>query len=89
MNVRTGEQFLQVLRLAHYAPRWEVRSVMNPQWSVPHAQLVNLDDPDDVRTVSCLALRDRRYFRPIVTLEPTKEASHSEGARLRQLPATP
>ena len=44
---------------------WEVRSIFVPAKSAPHAHLVNLDDPRDVRIISCLTIADSQYFRLI------------------------
>ena len=42
---------------------WEVRSVSARFLSVPHAWLVNQDDPRDFRLVSCNTLADSRYYK--------------------------
>ena len=47
-------------------PVWEVQSVSTRFLSIPpipHARLVNQEDPCDVRMVSCAAIADGRSFK--------------------------
>lgn len=44
---------------------WEVQSVSTPFLSLPHARLVNQQDPCDIRLVSCNAIAEGSSFRLI------------------------
>jgi hypothetical protein len=61
--VRKGQRYAKVLGTSDSTVGWEVRSICKRIVSLPHAQLVNLADPSDVRMVSCGTVADDRYFR--------------------------
>ncbi len=64
-RVAEGQRYAKVYDRHGYRSGWEVRSIVVPVELLPHARLVNLDDPGDIRTVSCLTIADSRYFRLI------------------------
>ncbi len=55
-RVAEGQCYEKVYDRHGYRSGWEVRSITVPVELPPHARLVNLDDPGDIRTVSCLTL---------------------------------
>lgn len=63
-RIAEGQCFAKVNGRPSHRSGWQVRSIVFPVESLPHARLVNLDDPRDVRTVSCQTIADSQYFRP-------------------------
>ncbi|MDH3472727.1 MAG: hypothetical protein OEM59_03455 [Rhodospirillales bacterium] len=41
---------------------WRVKSICDTAMRMPHAQLVNVKDPLETRTVSCRTLINRAYY---------------------------
>ncbi len=64
-RVAEGQRYAKVYGRSGYRSDWEVRSIVVPVVSLPHARLVNLDDPGGIRKVSCLTIADSQYFRLI------------------------
>ncbi len=64
-QIQEGQRYAKVSGRTGFRSGWEVRSIVVPAESLPHAYLVNLDDPSDVRTISCLTIADSQYFRLI------------------------
>jgi hypothetical protein len=62
-QVREGQRYAKVLATFASTMGWEVRSICKRIVSLPHAQLVNLEDPTDIRMVSCGTVADDRYFK--------------------------
>jgi len=62
-QIQEGQRYAKVSGRTGFRSGWEVRSIVVPAESLPHAYLVNLDDPKDVRTISCLTIADSQYFR--------------------------
>jgi hypothetical protein len=87
-QVQEGQRYQSVFRFlgrnGHFnvhgrPPVWEVRSISTDFLSLPHARLVNREDPCDVRTVSCHAIAEGRFFKlvsqPEQQAEPSAEAA--------------
>ena len=81
-QIQEGQCYAKLSGRSGYRSGWEVRSIVVPIESLPHAYLVNLNDPSDVRTISCLTIADRRYFRLL-------GQSHQVGISSRNRPALP
>jgi hypothetical protein len=64
-QIQKGQRYAKVSGRPSFRTGWEVRSIFVPAKSAPHAYLINLDDPRDVRTISCLTISDSQYFRLI------------------------
>ena len=62
-DVKEGQRYTKIYGQPEYKSGWEVRAIVAVFKSLPHARLVNVDDPRDVRTVSCDTVADRRHFR--------------------------
>ena len=62
-GVKEGQRYAKIYGQPDYRSDWEVSSIVAVFKSLPHARLVNVDDPQDVRIVSCDTVADRRYFR--------------------------
>ena len=86
--VRKGQRYETVfdafephdrLNICTRPPVWEVQSVSTRFRSIPpipHARIVNAEDPCDIRLVSCAAIADERCFRLVEQTEaqPVPEA---------------
>ncbi len=62
-QIQKGQRYAKVSGRSGFRSGWEVRSIVAPAESLPHAYLVNLDDPNDVRSISCLTIADSQFFR--------------------------
>jgi hypothetical protein len=62
MPVTVGQCFVKTG--ASYPDIWQVVSIVQPPGFLAHARLVRIDNPDDCKTLSLLALADRRQFVP-------------------------
>ena len=63
IQVREGQYYAKVFDSLGCGMLWEVKSVSARFLSLPHAQLVNQEDPHDIRMISCDALADGRFFK--------------------------
>lgn len=85
-RITEGQCFAKVNGRPGHRSGWQVRSIVVPVESLPHARLVNLDDPRDVRIVSCQTIADSQYFKPIgppnkIALDPESELPTSRARR--------
>ena len=64
-QVEEGQCYRKIYGRGGYNSGWQVHSIAVPIEAMPHAHLVNIDDPKDVRTVSCATITDRQYFIPM------------------------
>ncbi len=62
-QIQEGQRYAKVSGRPGFRSSWEVRSIVVPAESLPHALLVNLDDPNDVRSISCLTIADSQFFK--------------------------
>ena len=62
-QIQEGQRYAKVSGRTGFRSGWEVRSIVVPAESLPHAYLVNLDDPNDVRSISCLTIADSQFFK--------------------------
>lgn len=62
INVRAGQRYVQRSGL-HYRPLiWKVGSIKASAGLIPHALLFNIDNPLDIKTISCPTLADNIYY---------------------------
>ena len=61
-NVQEGQRYVQRAKPEHRNVIWEVGSVKAGDLAVPHARLINVDDPMRSKTISCSALADPSYY---------------------------
>ncbi len=62
-QIQEGQRYQKVYGRLGFRSGWEVRAIADPVESLPHANLVNLNDPCDVRTFSCLTIANPLYFK--------------------------
>ena len=63
-TVSAGEFYSQ--RLENWASHhlvWRVKSVSNTAMDMPHAQLINVRDPFETRTISCRTLANTAFYQ--------------------------
>jgi len=58
-SIRPGQRFV-----SHELYSWEVEAVLHDGYSVPHARLRALYDPDITRIIACPVLLNPARFRP-------------------------
>ena len=61
--IQEGQHYEKIYGLPGFRSGWEVRSIADQVASLPHAVLVNLNDPRDARTISCLTIANRHVGR--------------------------
>ena len=69
--VKEEQRYAQYLRLIHQPAIWKVGSVTENTVPIPHALLVNVDDPLQTKTISCTTLANRSFFQLIADAPAT------------------
>ncbi len=62
INVKKGQRYAQRLSVQRRASVWKVGAILESDPSIPHARLINVADPLQIKTISCYTLRDRMYY---------------------------
>ncbi len=90
IQVREGQYYAKVFDGPGCGMLWEVKSVSARFLSIPHARLVNQEDPRDIRMIACDAITDGRFFKLISEPQrqnaPQDEAAKTEAARTDDKP---
>ncbi len=63
LRVREGQRYTQRLSMHHCTAVWKVASILSSTLSIPHARLINVQDPLQTKTISCTTLGDRVYYQ--------------------------
>jgi hypothetical protein len=63
IQVQVGQRYFQVFVHGSHKLIWEVASIHSEGEWVPHARLVNVNDPSETKTLSCSALDRQHSFR--------------------------
>ena len=71
IQVREGQCYAKVSDSPGCAMLWGVQSVSAQFLSLPHARLVNQEDPRDIRTISCNTIAEGRFFK--LVSEPQRQ----------------
>ena len=61
-NIEKGQRYVQRPKAEHRHGIWEVGSIQTGGLAIPHARLINVDDPMRSKTISCSALADPSYY---------------------------
>ncbi len=64
LGVKEGQRYAQRPSLPQRAKVWKVGSISNVV-AVPHARLINVEDPLQTKTISCATLCNRTYYELI------------------------
>ena len=62
LKVKEGQRYAQRLNVASRASVWKVGSILSNVVAVPHARLVNVEDPFQTKTISCTTLANKLYY---------------------------
>jgi hypothetical protein len=62
LNVQEGQRYVQRSGPIYRPSIWKVGSIRASSLPIPHALLVNVDDPLQTKTISCTTLADRIYY---------------------------
>jgi hypothetical protein len=88
IHVQEGQRYEKVFKYIGRNPRfkvrgcptvWEVQSVSSQFLSLPHARLINQQDPCDIRIVSCNEIEEGRSFK-LITEPEEQQTLHAEAA---------
>ena len=71
IQVREGQYYAKVFDGPGCGMLWEVKSVSARFLSIPHARLVNQEDPRDIRMISCDTIADGQFFK--LVSEPQRQ----------------
>ncbi len=63
LRVKKGQRYAQRLSMQHRAAVWKVGSILSSTVPIPHARLINVQDPLQTKTISCTTLVDRMYYQ--------------------------
>lgn len=61
-RVQQGQRYAQRLGIYTRTAVWEVGSVRMDTVPIPHARLVNVEDPLRTKTISCLTLANPTFY---------------------------
>ncbi len=65
LRVREGQRYTQRLSMQHRAAVWKVGFILSSTVPIPHARLVNVQDPLHTKTISCTTLANQAYYQLI------------------------
>ena len=63
LRVRKGQRYVQRRSMQHRTAVWKVGSILSSTVPIPHACLINVQDPLQTKTISCTTLVDRVYYQ--------------------------
>ena len=63
LRVREGQRYTQRLSMQHRAAVWKVGFILSSTVPIPHACLVNVQDPLQTKTISCTTLANQVYYQ--------------------------
>ncbi len=63
LRVREGQRYAQRLSMQHRTAVWKVGSILSSTLAIPHACLINVQDPLQTKTISCTTLANRMYYQ--------------------------
>ncbi len=61
-RVRKGQRYAQRLSMQQRAMVWKVGSILSSTLAIPHARLINVQDPLQTKTISCTTLVNHVYY---------------------------
>ncbi len=63
LRVREGQRYTQRLGMQHRTAVWKVGSILSSDLAIPHARLINVQDPLQTKTISCTTLANQVYYQ--------------------------
>ena len=61
-RVKEGQRYAQRLSMQHRVAVWKVGSILSSTVAIPHARLINVQDPLQTKTISCTTLANQAYY---------------------------
>ncbi len=61
-EVKEGQIYADLPRGRHGSRLWKVKGLYENATRVPHARLIDVEDPLGTKTISCYALTSRTYY---------------------------
>ena len=61
-RVKEGQRYAQRLSTQHRVAVWKVGSILSSTVAIPHARLINVQDPLQTKTISCTTLANQAYY---------------------------
>ncbi len=62
IRVTKGQRYAQRLSMQQRAMVWKVGSILSSTLAIPHARLINVQDPLQTKTISCTTLVNQAYY---------------------------
>ena len=63
LRVKEGHRYTQRLTMQHRTAVWKVGSILSSTVAIPHALLINVQDPLQTKTISCTTRANRMYYQ--------------------------
>lgn len=63
LRVKEGQRYTQRLSMQHRTAVWKVGSILSSTVAIPHALLINVQDPLQTKTISCATLANQMYYQ--------------------------
>ena len=63
LRVKEGQRYTQRQSMQHRTAVWKVGSILSSTVAIPHALLINVQDPLQTKTISCTTLANRMYYQ--------------------------
>lgn len=61
-RVKEGQRYAQRLSMQNRVAVWKVGSILSSTVAIPHARLINVQDPLQTKTISCTTLANQAYY---------------------------
>jgi hypothetical protein len=68
--VREGQRYVQFPGTGSRPTVWEVRSIQAGTAVMPHARLINVEDPLRKKTISCTTLANPTFYKLVAETPP-------------------
>ena len=62
LGVKEGQRYAQRRSKHQRTAVWKVGSILSSTVTIPHALLINVQDPLQTKTISCTTLADQLYY---------------------------
>ncbi len=64
-EIHEGQQYAQIFTGSTHVLVWKVQRVFQDGVNIPHAFMINREDPFSTKTIACSVLADHKLFHPI------------------------
>ncbi len=87
IRVMKGQRYAQRLSMQQRTAVWKVGSILSSTAHIPHARLINVQDPLRTKTISCTTRVDRVYYQ-LVAESATRSAERTPATAVTALGGT-